>query len=80
MEIAVFKMKLMEALLLTKFQIEKLVDFCFDIAKGVLLASLGFTAITPTALIIRTLFFTSGLIIAISFLYIGLWLGKEIRE
>ncbi|MGB9706466.1 MAG: hypothetical protein ACPLXP_00080 [Microgenomates group bacterium] len=50
----------MEKFSLTKFQIEKLVDFCFDVAKGAFLAGLGFTFAVPTQPMTRIGFFISG--------------------
>lgn len=64
---------------LTRFQAEKLVDFCFDVAKGALLGGFGFTVAVPAQIFGRLLFLVSGAITALVFLYIGLRLGKEIK-
>jgi len=70
----------MQILPLSRLQVLKLVDFCFDVAKGSLLAGLGFTVVSPEPDILRGLVAVGGLTITALSLYTGLWLAKVVGE
>lgn len=59
--------------LLNKTQCKGMADFFFDVAKGALLAGLGFSVVTPTLLILRLTFFFNGVVFAGGCLYFALW-------
>lgn len=65
---------------LNSAQAKSLSGFFFDIAKGSLLAALGFTVALSSAFLVRLIFLIANTAIAILFLYIGLSLLKEIKE
>lgn len=58
-------------------QADKLADFFFDVAKGVLLAGLGFSVVTPLALMGKLTFLLNSTVLAYVSIRFGLELLKE---
>jgi len=62
----------------TQYQAKLLADFCSDIAKGALLAALGFSIVTPTEVFLKLTFSLGGIFTAAIFLYWALGLAREV--
>lgn len=65
---------------LSEFQTIKLADFIFDVAKGAILAGLGFVFVVPAELTIKIPISVGGISFGIMSLYLGLYLVRGIER
>ena len=65
---------------LNQAQLKLLIGFCSDIAKGALLAGLGYTYALPVSLEAKIIFSISAILVAILVLLLALRIAKTLEE
>ncbi len=64
---------------LTSFQAKILANYFLDISKGALLVAMGFSAFNPVSVVLRLTLLVNGLLVAVVFLYVAMYITKEIQ-